>query len=305
MKFFETKDIDAHYIFYLLGRPILKAKHKVKNPDARKVRECGLDAETRNHRIIASLTSFPARIDRVHIAIENLLTQTVKPDKLILWLATDEFPNQEKDLPENLLRLRDYGLTIGWCEYMRSFQKLVPTLREYPDDIIITFDDDFYYPNNMIEDLYFAYLKNPKYIYSNRTWRGYLKEGVFQQVSNNVMFITKYPEPSYYNLLMGYGGVLYPPHSLSEEVFNVQKFKELIPTHDDVWFWAMSVLGKTKTCQLKGYDLSICTIKNTQQFGLCNINKKDSEGIDANDGFNKLIKEYPEILEILKGEENV
>ena len=305
MKFFEIKDIDAHYIFYLLGRPILKAKHKVKNPDVRKVRECGLDTETRNHRIIASLTSFPARIDRVHIAIENLLTQTVKPDKLILWLATDEFPNQEKDLPENLLRLRDYGLTIGWCEYMRSFQKLVPTLREYPDDIIITFDDDFYYPNNMIEDLYFAYLKNPKYIYANRTWRGYLDNDYFRQVSNNEMFTTKYPEPSCYNLLMGYGGVLYPPHSLNEEVLNIKKFREIIPTNDDIWFWAMSVLNGTKTCQLHGYDMSITAVEDTQQVALTNINKKDSDGIDWTEGYNKLISEYPKILEILKEEENV
>ncbi len=304
MKLFEIKDVDAHYIVYILQRPILKIRHKIRNFDARRVEAFGLNTEPREQNIIVSLTSFPARIKKVHFVIENLLTQTIKPDKLILWLSDSEFPNREKDLPESLLRLREFGLTISWCEYMRSFQKLIPTLREYSNDIIITLDDDFYYPQNIIEDLYSAYLKNPSYIYANRTWRGYIKNSEFNMVSTNTMFTTKFPEPSYYNLLMGYGGVLYPPHCLDPEVLNIQKFREIIPTHDDVWFWAMSVLGKTKTCQVRGYDLSICTIEDTQQFGLCNINKPNSEGIDAAVGINKLICEYPKLLDILKEEEN-
>jgi hypothetical protein len=99
---------------------------------------------------------------------------------------------------------------------------------------------------------------------------------------------------------MGYGGVLYPPNTLHNEVLNINRFKELIPTHDDIWFWAMSVLAKTKTKQVNGFDMSIDLIEDTQQFGLCNINKKHSEGIEAEDGFNKLIKAYPQILEILR-----
>ena len=37
--------------------------------------------------------------------IEQLLTQSLAPDKIILWLANSQFPNKEKDLPENLLKL--------------------------------------------------------------------------------------------------------------------------------------------------------------------------------------------------------
>ena len=54
-------------------------------------------------KLIVSLTSFPARINTVHQVIESLLNQTKKADKIILWLAPEQFPNGEKDLPEKLL----------------------------------------------------------------------------------------------------------------------------------------------------------------------------------------------------------
>lgn len=33
---------------------------------------------------------------------------------IILQLSEDEFPNKENDLPENLLKLKEFGLTINW-----------------------------------------------------------------------------------------------------------------------------------------------------------------------------------------------
>jgi hypothetical protein len=50
-------------------------------------------------KAIASLTSFPARINHTYISIECLLRQSVNPDRIILWLAEDQFPNQLNDLP--------------------------------------------------------------------------------------------------------------------------------------------------------------------------------------------------------------
>lgn len=64
--------------------------------------------------LIISLTSFPARISTLHITISSLLCQTKKPNMIILQLSEDEFPNKENDLPENLLKLKEFGLTINW-----------------------------------------------------------------------------------------------------------------------------------------------------------------------------------------------
>ena len=301
-KLFEIRDIDEHFIVFLFGKPILRKKHKVKNYDRRLVREWGLNTLPRATKVTVSMTTFPARIGNVHSAIENLLTQTIKPDRLILWLTEKEFPNREKDLPESLLNLQKFGLTIGWCGYMRSYQKLIPALINYPDDIIVTLDDDFYYPETVLEDLYFSYLKHPKDIHANRTWRGRVSNGKILTNSNSKMLSTKYYDASYKNLLMGYGGVLYPPHSLSNQVFDENKFKSLIFTHDDVWFWAMSVLKKTKTRQVRGFDFSLETIENSQAVGLYKFNGNNAGGITPNMAINIMLHEFPQIEQIMSEE---
>ena len=50
--------------------------------------------EEREKQLIVTLTSFPERINEVHLCINTLLNQTLKPDKIILWLAEEEFPNK-------------------------------------------------------------------------------------------------------------------------------------------------------------------------------------------------------------------
>jgi hypothetical protein len=55
--------------------------------------------EQTNRRIdnlIVSLTSFPGRIDEIQYTIFSLLDQNVLPEKIILWLAENEFPKKEK-----------------------------------------------------------------------------------------------------------------------------------------------------------------------------------------------------------------
>ena len=45
-------------------------------------------------KVIISLTSFPKRIDTVYLTIKTLLNQTVKPQKVVLWLAKNQFINE-------------------------------------------------------------------------------------------------------------------------------------------------------------------------------------------------------------------
>lgn len=69
----------------------------------------GLADGTRTPRIIVSLTSYPARISVVFQVLERMLVQTLRPDKVILWLAKEQFPNREADLPDELLALCEEG----------------------------------------------------------------------------------------------------------------------------------------------------------------------------------------------------
>lgn len=298
--FFYFKDLDGHYIIQLLCLISIKIKHK-PNFKYREATEYGLTTEKRNVKLIVSLTSFPQRIGSIHKTINTILDQTVKPDEVILWLAEKQFPNKEMDLPKELLKLRDLGLTIDWCEDLRSYKKLIPTLRKYPNDIIVTADDDVYYQEDWLESLYNSYLKDPQNIHTRRICVISFDGNNFKVSPINNPDFSKNIPTGFLNQQVGCGGVLYPPNSLHKDIYNVDLIKSLIPTHDDVYFWAMATLNDTKVALVKGYDTNAECVENTQQFGLCKQNKSDSTtGIDGNTAFARVFKQYPELEEKLK-----
>ena len=114
---------DGHIVINLFGL-LIRIKHsfKYKCPE---VKECGVAENP--EKIVVSLTSLPQRINIVVKTIKTLLTQTKKPDVVVLWLAPEQFPDGEADLPQELLDLKQYGLTIDWYKDIRSYKKIIPT----------------------------------------------------------------------------------------------------------------------------------------------------------------------------------
>lgn len=264
----------------------------------RRAKEWGLNREPRGIKVTVSLTSYPGRINTVHETINTLLTQTVRPDRIVLWLAGRQFPRREIDLPRKLLRLKELGLTIDWCEDIRSFKKLVPSLRKYSNDLIITVDDDILYDPKTIERLLLSYSNDPNSIHSQLAIRmGYLDDGRFTPY-NTWMYDDKF-DSSYKNLLMGGTGTLYPPQSLSDEVFNVEVFQAIAPTADDIWFWAMAAKNGTRVRHIvDGYETHfVQNPRANMAQALWNTNIDSSVGNDAQ--LYAIIKRYPDIIERL------
>ncbi len=215
-------------------------------PKINKFNITGINENSLYPRVIVSLTSFPQRIYDLHYCIFSLLNQKFKPDKVVLWLAEEEFPNKENDLTTNLLTLKNNGLEIKWCKNIYSYKKLLPSLKEYPNDIIVTADDDIFYPNNWLSSLYEMHTKFPESIIAHRTRKISLNEdNSFKQYSEWEL-IENYENPSYLNFFTGAGGVLYPPKSLDEKIFDENTFMKICPSTDDIWIWAMAILNKTK-----------------------------------------------------------
>lgn len=274
-------------------------------PKIEQFTDFGLTTQKRSPRLIVSLTSFPERMYEIHYTLYSLLTQSVKPDEVVLWLAKEQFPNGEKDIPQIVLDLQKNGLTIKWCEDLRSYKKLLPSLKEYPDDIIVIVDDDIYYPQNWLEKLYKEHLKTPGCVIGHRCHRIMLdKDGkpkpYKQWNKNSTLHCTK---PSYRNFLTGCGGILYPPHCLYQDVDNITDIRELAPYADDIWFWAMSLLKGTKIRTFWGRFRKVLLVnperemRNTQEMTLTQLNI-------VQDGNNKqmaaVIGRYPQILDKLK-----
>jgi hypothetical protein len=99
-------------------------------------------------RYIVSLTSYGKRLRMTApYAIITLLNQSVRPDKIVLWVGHGD----KENIPAIMNRLTKKGLEIRFCEDVKSYTKLVPALREFPEDCIITSDDDIYYPKNWLK----------------------------------------------------------------------------------------------------------------------------------------------------------
>lgn len=302
---FSISIFDGHIVVFICGIQI-RSKLKRK-PIFNNVVEYGLNKKNRPIKLIASLTTFPERIATVKETIKSLLLQTCKPDELILWLAKEQFPNGEESLPNDLLVLKNFGLSIKWCNDIKSYKKLIPALKEYPNDIIITFDDDIYYDSNIIENLYKSYLNHPNCVSTNRGWRLNFKNNKINTLKTAQLYWTRFNDETFKNTIIGCGGVLYPPHCLNEEVIDEDKFMSIIPTQDDIWFWAMAVLNNTPIRVVSSYDINLLTVDNTQQYGLCKINsKKNKKGMTGSIALATIIDKYPQIVEKIKKDgENV
>ena len=300
-KFFFFKDIDDHYNFYFLGIK-LSFKHKSKYIYEPAI-EYGLNKIKRTPQIIVSLTSHPQRIKTVHLTINTLLRQTLKPDKVILWLADSQFPNKENGLPIELLNLKKLGLSIEWCDDLKSYKKLIPSLKKYPNDIIIIADDDVFYDEYLVENLYSEYLKNNNQINVRRAVKLELNNNNIEGVSSRKYLFKDNFEPTFFNQIMGGSGCLIPPNCLYKDITNIENIKQLLPTHDDVYIWAMAILNKRKIKIVDGHNINLHFIPNTQDCGLIHKNKKNNnEGISLENAYKVILKKYPEILDILTQE---
>lgn len=330
MKFVQY--FDGHIVINFFGL-LIRVKHSFKY-NCPEVVECGIKhspspSRSEGEKIIVSLTSFPARINIVVKTIKTLLTQTLKPDAVILWLAPEQFPNGEKDLPQELLDLKQYGLTIDWYKDIRSYKKIIPTLKKYPNAVIITTDDDIYYAPDTVESLYKSYLEHKNEVHAHRCdWLKVVEEDAktvphpspllegegMTEVVQTQKKVIKWEKTrelyldrhkgvaSFHNRLTGYGAVLYPPNCFYKDVCDESLIKELIPTHDDIWLWAMATLNGYKTRLVKGYSESINYVENSQQYGLCKINKK-GVGMSLDEAYEIMLNKYPQLLEILEKEE--
>jgi len=283
-------------IYDELVRPFVPIYYKNKwKICSRKNNYKGICSKERNPEIIVSLTTYPARIESVHIVIETLLMQTFKPDRIILWLAEEQFP--DKVLPDNLTRLKKYGLSIKWCEDIKSYKKLVPTLREFPQAIIITADDDMYYHSKMVERLYKAYLKEPNYIHCHRVTKFAMENNEYKTFPGGYDVCN---HPSFLHKLTGCSGVCYPPNSLFKDITNEKLFMELAPTNDDIWFWFMATLNGYRCNLVKHSCTALYFVENSQDDSLNSINDRGEKLFWSQ--FKKLTDYYPQIDEILRNE---
>lgn len=251
--------------------------------------------------LVVSLTTYSKRIYKVHLVIESIFRQTMKPKKIYLWLSEEEFSYET--IPNILKKMEKNGLIIKFCKDLKSYKKLIPTLKLEQDSPILTIDDDIFYSYDFIERIYKEYKINPEFIYFYRGHKISLNER--KEIKNYNQFKHDYQglEPSIFLLPTGVGGVLYPPNSLNKEVFNEEVFFKLAPTCDDIWFKAMSLKNEIKCKKVyleTDFAKKNIDILEEQEIALSYVNL--GKGKNQNDVQLKAVFDYYNLWEKLKDE---
>lgn len=288
-------NIPGHIYIYKIMKLIVNLFYPLTIPYHHK---CGIDESS---DIIVSLTSFPARIKTASITIDTLLRQTMRPRKVILYLAKSQFVDGEKNLPKELLKLKNRGLEIKFCDDIRSHKKYYYSMQEYLNQIVITTDDDMFYSSHFIEQLYNKHLEYPNAVVCN--WGHEIQ---FDEKGNLKPYlkwkggVSGHTTPTITLSPVGAEGILYPPQCVDCEIFNKEAIGELIPYADDLWLKMMCVRKNTKAVRAVETAIPYFNIISAQEFTLQKMNITENKN-DVQ--LAAILQEYPDILKRLRENE--
>jgi hypothetical protein len=232
-----------------------------------------LNEEKKTIPVIVSLTSIPSRLKYIHITVRSILNQSEKPKKIVLWLHE----NDGNKIPEKLKILIGPKFEIKFSKINCPHLKLVESLKEFPNQLIATCDDDFIYSENWLGSLYHTHLNHPNAIIAHR-----LRQIQYNSLGELLPYkqwnLTDVSHKKSY-LAIGSEGVLYPPNSLDEVVIDDKLFLKLAPKADDLWFKAMSLIKNTEIIKCDKPPKFIIPVYGTQEVSLKKENVNNNRNL--------------------------
>lgn len=271
LKFIYNKNIKLFFIMRKICMYILNLYVAIYYNLLNKLKKQKLKRNDKKPGIIVSLTSYGQRIKKVWIPIEMMFNQTVKPNRIILWLDKNEFSDNSA-YSKKIKRLIKRGLEIKYCDNIVGHKKYYYSMKENTEDILIMIDDDIIYHNKIIEELLNTYEKYRNCIVCQRahliTYKNnhIAKYKEWKKDSNGII------GPSYLLCQTNGAGTLIPPHLLSSEVFNLSNIKNKCLYADDIWIKVISAYSKVKVVKVDKISLPIIGILGTQKKTLSKIN---------------------------------
>ena len=233
---------------------------------------CGQSDITKE--VIVSMSSSPTRIQNAALAIRTIYEQTKLPDKVILWLSVSDFPGKLEDLPGGILKLvSEKGLSVRWCvEDLKSHNKYFWVLKDYPNALIITVDDNILYHNRLIENLYLSYLLYPRAVSAARvclvpvSHMGEIPPYESWPIVNDA-YVSRV---SMQFCAIGRGGVLYPASLFTQawDLFDQNTIQRTCLYEDDLWLKAMELVAEIPVAVSEEYK-ELHYTSDSQETVLC------------------------------------
>lgn len=240
--------------------------------------------------VVVSLTSIPSRLGVVHLTVKSLLLQSRQPKKIILWLHE----SAKSQIPDNLKELQGPRFDIRFTDLDSPHCKLVPSLKSFPNDTIVTCDDDHYYSRNWLKALLKQAEKHPGAIVGQKFRKMAFSEDGTPKPYRQWRYNRQVENEGLHFLALGVGGILYPSGCLHADATNEKVYLGTCPKADDLWFKAMSYLNHTKivkTARLAPFY----ELMDSQQVSLKSSNIDGDKNIDQ---WLALCKHYPNLKEI-------
>ena len=253
-------------------------------------------------KVVISMATMPCRKERISENIESILNQTYHFD--ILLINVDDNLNDDEYQWYNDFAKQDERIIINKSEAKwRSCNKLLPALNMYPDDLIISIDDDIYYPKDVIKELIEQHKKTPEYIIAHEVQPILINDNKISYFNGLDVKLKQVEWGKYMS-----NCALYPPHSFDgTDLFNYDKMMYYTNgVHDELWFWFNSTLNKIKVIGLnfiRTFATDIKTPWKEGEFRLADFNNDktvlDSYMIKINESYGK------DLLEIILNDKPV
>ena len=223
--------------------------------------------------VYISLTTYPKRLKTIKVVLQSLLRQTVKPTGIILWLASGQFDDKEK-VEHFLKKYIKRGIVVRFVkEDIKAHKKYFYAMKEYPDALIVTFDDDIFAPEDMLEKLLVTYNEYPSCVVTQRAHQMLYDEShKLLPYSKWNMLAKGIKGPSEDLIATGGAGTLYPPKLLSDHVFDIDVIKECCLFADDIWLKCMGKINNVPVVLTRVDNPEILDLMNDKRKGLASQN---------------------------------
>lgn len=229
--------------------------------------------------VIMTLTSHPARFRTLVFTLRCLLSQSLRPNRLMLWLSEAG----AQTLPRQVRNLQASGLEIFVTEDLGPFTKFYEARRRFPDAHLVTVDDDVVYGKDMLRQLVEGHVANERAVIMHRSrLAGFTDMGPTPYTSWPLCYESNLESDRL--LPMGVGGAFYPSGSIPDQALDKSTFQRLTPRNDDLWlFWMVRQAGFTSRLVAKPREPD--TWRGTQDSGLWVTT--NMQGPSRNDEFAK------------------
>ncbi|MBQ6622434.1 MAG: glycosyltransferase [Mogibacterium sp.] len=242
---------------------------------------------------VVSFTSYPARIHTVAGVIRNLREQSFPADRIVLYLYDGEFPGREQSLPEDLLAAcREGQAEIRWCDTnLKPHKKYYYAFQDFPEDLVITVDDDLIYAQDMIEKLRLAHIAYPDAVATMRAHYIVLDEnGEIAPYSDWVKDCAGCPFlPSAQLMATNGAGSLFPVPLLDRQLLDIETIQSTCPVADDIYLKGIELLSNVPTVLASNYS-PLDYIGDTQENSTLwkvNITENDVQLRQLSDWFDR------------------